>query len=97
MAASKKLRCETETENAPPGCVLGVITNMNVFLKEDNVIVYEHYEKPMSCKKVMHADSAISLSYKRSVNTQEVLRRLFNSSRRLEWKTEVAPKISVYL
>ena len=30
-------------------------------------------------------------------NTQEVLRRLFNSSMRLDWDTEVAPKISIYL
>ena len=73
------------------------VLDMNVSMNEDNFIVYEHYEKPKSCKTVMHADSAISPSCKRSVHTQEVLRRLFNSSRRLDWETEVAPKISVYL
>jgi hypothetical protein len=68
-----------------------------VWMNVENVIMYEHYEKPMSSKKVMHADSAISPSCKRSVHTQEVLRRLFNSSRRLDWDTQVAPKISLYL
>jgi hypothetical protein len=73
------------------------VLDMNVWMNEDSFIMYEHYEKPMSCKKVMHADAAISPSCKRSVHTQEVLRRLFNSSRRLDWDTEVAPQISLYL
>ena len=73
------------------------VLDMNVSMNKDNFIVYEHYEKPMSCQKVLHADSAISPSCKRSVHTQEVLRRMFNSSRRLNWETEVAPKISLYL
>ena len=72
------------------------VLDMNVWMNVENFILYEHYEKPMSCKKVMHADSAISPSCKRSVHTQEVLRRLFNCSRRLDWETEVAPKISCY-
>ena len=57
------------------------VLDMNVWMNVENFILYEHYEKPMSCKKVMHADSAISPSCKRSVHTQGVLRRLFNCSR----------------
>ena len=66
-------------------------------MDKESHIIHEHYEKPMSSKKVMHAESAISPSCKKSVHTQEVLRRLFNSSMRLDWETEVAPKISIYL
>ena len=51
----------------------------------------------MSCKKIMHADSALSGSCKKSVHTQEIIRRLLNSSMRLDWKTEVAPVISTYM
>ena len=56
-----------------------------------------YHEKPLSCKNIMHAQSAISSSCKKSVHTQEVLRRLFNSSRRLDWKTETAPVITDYM
>ena len=45
----------------------------------------------------MHSESAISASCKRSVHTQEILRRLFNSSRHLDWKTEVAPVLTEYM
>ena len=51
----------------------------------------------MSSKQVMHAESAISPSCKRSVHTQEILRRLFNSSRRLDWKEDVAPVLTEYM
>ena len=51
----------------------------------------------MSYKKVVHADSAISPSCKMNMHTHEILRSLLNGSRRLDWETEVASKISVYL
>ena len=73
------------------------VLDIGVWMSEENYIMYEHYEKPMSCKKVMHAESAISPSCKKSVHTQEVLRRLFNSSKKLDWKTEIAPVISDYM
>ena len=71
------------------------VLDMNVWMNKESFILYKHYEKPMSSKKVMHAESAISPSGKKSVHTQEVLRRLFNSSMRLDWGTEKAPKISI--
>ena len=45
----------------------------------------------------MHARSAQSKACKRGVHTQEIMRRLLNSSARLDWKTEVAPVITQYL
>ena len=73
------------------------VLDMKVWVNEEGIIMHEHYEKPMSSKKIMHAESAISASCKKSVHTQEVLRRLFNSSRRLDWKIEVAPVITEYM
>ena len=45
----------------------------------------------------MHANSAQSISCRNSVHTQELLRRLLNSSPLLDWKTEVAPVLSIYM
>ena len=73
------------------------ILDMSVWAdKDDGYILYSHYEKPMSSKLVMHAESAQSSSCKRSVHTQEVMRRLLNSSVRLDWDTEVAPVVTIY-
>ena len=73
------------------------VLDMSAWMSEDSFIVHAHYEKPMSCKTVMHAESAISPSCKKSVHTQEVLRRLFNSSRKLDWRTETAPVLTEYM
>ena len=45
----------------------------------------------------MHAQSAQSGSCKRNVHKQEVLRRLLNSSARLDWDSQVAPVITTYM
>jgi hypothetical protein len=56
------------------------ILYMEVRTDEDSGhILYRHYEKPMTSKLVMHSMSAQSYSCKKSVNTQEVVRRLLNS------------------
>ena len=74
------------------------ILDMKVWIDKTEVfIMFEHFEKPMKTKKIMHAQSAISASCKRSVHTQEVVRRLLNSSTRLDWSLEVAPVISQYM
>ena len=67
------------------------VLDMKVWLNEEGFIMHEHYEKSMSSKKMMHATSAISALCKQSV------RRFFNSSRRLDWKDEIAPVISEYM
>ena len=81
--------------NNPDGKM--AVLDMKVWINEEGFIMHEHFEKLMSSKKIMHAASAISASCKQSVHTQEVLRRLFNSSMRLDWKTEIAPVITEYM
>jgi hypothetical protein len=49
-------------------------------------IVYEHYEKKMATKAVIHAKSALSMKTKRTVLTQEMLRILLHCSRLLPWE-----------
>ena len=74
------------------------ILDMSVWTDEETgFIMYAHYEKPMASKLIMHAQSAQSSSCKKSVHTQEVMRRLLNSSVRLDWDTEVAPVITEYM
>ena len=73
------------------------VLDMKVWMNRESIIMHEHFEKPLSSKHVMHSESAISASCKRSVHTQEILRRLFNSSRHLDWKTEVAPVLTEYM
>ena len=48
-------------------------------------IIYEHYEKEMATKAVIHATSAIPRKTKRTVLTQEAFRRILHCSRHLEW------------
>jgi hypothetical protein len=50
-------------------------------------ILYEHYEKGMTTKAVVHAKSALSMQTKRTVLTQEVLRILLHCSRYIQWET----------
>ena len=50
-------------------------------------IVYEHYEKAMTTKAVIHASSAIPFKVKRTVLTQEILRILLHCSNDLAWET----------
>ena len=72
------------------------ILDMKVWM-EEGFIMYQHYQKPMASKMVLHAASAQSTQCKDSVHTQEILRRLLNSSTRLCWKEAVAPVISEYM
>ena len=73
------------------------ILDMKVWMTEEECIMYQHYEKEVSSKTVLHSQSAHPSSCKRSVHTQEVLRRLMNSSPKLNWSTEVAPVITEYM
>ena len=38
------------------------ILDMNVWVNEEGIIMYKHYEKEVSSKKIMHAKSAQSAS-----------------------------------
>ena len=70
---------------------------MKVQLNEKYYAVYEHYEKPMKNKEVIHAQSAQSAACKRSVHVNDVLRRILNTSHRLDWSTSVAPILTDYM
>ena len=72
-------------------------TDMKVWVDTcEGLIMFQHYEKPMASVNIMHAESAISVTCQHSVHTQEIMRRLLNSSPLLDWKTNVAPVISEY-
>ena len=73
------------------------ILDMEVWMDREGYIMYQHYEKAVSSKTVLHSESAHSAACKRSVHTQEVLRRLLNSSERLVWKEDIAPVITEYM
>ena len=45
----------------------------------------------------MHSSSAESYSCKKSVHTQEIVRRVLESSVGLDWDQEVAPVITTYM
>ena len=50
-------------------------------------VLYEHYEKKMTTKAVIHADSAIPTKTKRTVLTQEMLRIMLHCSRYIPTET----------
>ena len=73
------------------------ILDMKVWVNGEGTLLYQHYEKDVSSKTVLNAKSAHSAACKRGVHTQEVVRRLLNSSHRLDWRTEIAPVITEYM
>ena len=50
-------------------------------------ILYEHYEKEMATKSVIHATSAIPMSMKRTILTQEMLRIMLHCCKYIQWET----------
>ena len=74
------------------------ILDMEVWVdRQSGGIVFQHYEKPTASHKIMHADSAQSISCRNSVHAPELLHRLPDSSPLLDWKTEVAPVLTIYM
>ena len=59
--------------------------------------VYEHYEKPVANRQVVQAESALSSTCKQSVHINEVVRRILNTSARLEWQDNAAQTITDYM
>ena len=55
-------------------------------IDQQRKIVYEHYEKVMTTKAVIHAKSALPMQTKRTVMTQEVLRILLHCSKHVQWE-----------
>ena len=72
------------------------ILDMEAWL-EGSTVLYQHYEKPMASKAVLNAQSALSAACKRSVHTMEIVRRILNTSTKLDWSVYVAPVITDYM
>ena len=70
---------------------------MKVWLDNHGNAIYQHYEKQVKSKGVLHAKSAHSSSCKRRVHAQEVIRRRLNCSFRLSWEDDVVPIIKDYM
>ena len=73
------------------------ILDMKVWTREDGTLLYQHYEKSVSSKTVIDRNSGHPESCKRSVHTQEIIRRLLNCSHRLDWQEDVTPYINEYM
>ena len=73
------------------------ILDMKTWTNHDGDAMYTHYEKAVSRKTVLHSKSAHSSGCKRSVHTQEILRRMLNCSHRLAWEEEAAPAVTEYM
>ena len=72
------------------------ILDMEVWVDPENRIVYQHYEKQVASKNVLSAKSAQSSKCKRNVHVQEVVRRLVNTSTRIDWEN-ITPVLSNYM
>jgi hypothetical protein len=72
------------------------ILDMKVWLDENNYAVYQHYEKPVSSKQIMKEQSAQISVCKRSVNVNEIMRRILNTSAMLELTDHAAPVLTDY-
>ena len=72
------------------------ILDMEVWLDENNYVVYQHYEKPVASKQIMKEKSAQSSVCKRSVHVNEMMRRILDTSARLNWADHVAPVLTDY-
>ena len=72
------------------------ILDMEVWIDPENRILYQHYEKQVASKNVLNAKSAQSSKCKRNVHVQEVVRRLVNTSTRIEWEN-ITPVLSNYM
>ena len=73
------------------------ILDMKVWMSDENHIVYKHYEKKVASKQILHAQSAQSSTCKRNVHVREVIRRILNTSTKLDWNGNVAPCLTEYM
>ena len=67
---------------------------MGVWLNDDKFAVYPHYEKTVFIKKVLHAQSAMSSRCKQSVHVNEIVRRILNTSIRLDGDDQTCPVLT---
>ena len=65
--------------------------DMKIWVEETdtgNIIMHEHYSKPMATTALLNERSALPWSMKRTVLMQEALRILLNCSRELPWEVK---------
>ena len=54
--------------------------DLQIWIRDDNKILYKYFEKTMTPVMVLHARSAIPESTRRATLNQELIRRLTNTS-----------------
>ena len=73
------------------------ILDMQVWQLDNGDVVYQHYEKPVASKLLISSRSAHSANSKRSVHVSEIVRRLCNTSRQLDWDEFFVPVLNDYM
>ena len=73
------LKMTMETEDDFPDGGLPTL-DINLWVKEDHMIMYTFYEKPMSTNQVLHKDTAMPENTKVASLTQDLVRRMKNTS-----------------
>jgi hypothetical protein len=73
------------------------ILDMTVWLDISSHLVYQHYEKPTASKRVLSEQSGQSTACKKSVHVRELVRRLLNTSSKLDWDSMTAPILTEYM
>ena len=67
------------------------------WLDSNHHMVYQHYEKPTASTQVLSEQSAQSAACKKSIHVRELVRRLLNTSRKLDWDSNTAPILTEYM
>ena len=86
---------EEDTPSITADGNLGIL-DMKVWMGDGHVL-YQHYEKNVASRKVLSASSAQSAICKQSVHTEELVRRIVNTSDKLDWEENVAPVLTDYM
>ena len=73
------------------------ILDMACWLDSHGNLNYKHFEKKTASKLVIPNRSAHSASSKRAVHINELVRRMMNTSKRLDWNEFVAPVLTEYM
>ena len=66
-------------------------------MDSEGIVRFQHYEKPMASKQILSEQSAQSTACKKSVHVRELVRRLLNTYRRLDWNSTTAPILTEYM
>ena len=73
------------------------VLDLKVWMDQEGNILFQHYQKPMASKKAIQAKSAHSISCKKSTHVQELVRRMLNTSCRLDWNDYTVPILTEYM